>query len=177
MKVNLKHLDVVECSADALIYSTNVLLNCSGGVGSTLMTRYGNHIQSDLHQLLQAAGKKFASRGDVYEFVSEGMPYKMVFHTVPCDGFYETSREIVTEIMVRCLERCVELGEIRSIAISALASGYGNMEVSEFLQISSEVLSRSKYGLIESATICIYDEYLFDQACQQITQEGLKIGF
>lgn len=83
--------NVLDVPADALIYSTNLLFNCSGGVGAALMRRYGPHVQSDLHAILLRRGSRFANRGDVEEWVSQGMPYHAVYHTVPSNGFYETT--------------------------------------------------------------------------------------
>lgn len=175
MVASIKHIDIVEHHSDALIYSTNVFLNCSGGVGSTLLTRYGNHFQEDLHNLLQNSKVNYASQGSIFEHVSEGMPYKAVFHTVPCDGFYDTSIEIVSDILRRCMERCIQIPTVSTISISVLASGYGRLEPKEFIRIASEVLSDNSYLELESATICIHDGYLYSQACKQIRSEGLKL--
>jgi len=152
MVASVKHIDVVEHPSDVLVYSTNVFLNCSGGVGSTLLTRYGNRFQEDLHNLLKSSNVNYASQGSIYEHVSEGMPYKAVFHTVPCDGFYDTSKEIVSDILRRCMD-----------------------QPEEFIRIASEVLSDVRYSELESATVCIYDEYLYNQACKQIRLENLKL--
>jgi hypothetical protein len=35
----IKCMDVLDLKADALIYSTNVRLNCTGGVGACLLER------------------------------------------------------------------------------------------------------------------------------------------
>jgi len=175
MVASVKHIDVVEHPSDVLVYSTNVFLNCSGGVGSTLLTRYGNRFQEDLHNLLKSSNVNYASQGSIYEHVSEGMPYKAVFHTVPCDGFYDTSKEIVSDILRRCMDRCIEISNVSTVSISLLASGYGHMEPEEFIRIASEVLSDVRYSELESATVCIYDEYLYNQACKQIRLENLKL--
>ena len=175
MIASIKRMDVVDCFADALIYSTNVFLNCSGGVGSTLMSRYGEHFQEDLHNLLKDSDVKYAAQGSVYEMVSSGMPYKAIFHTVPCDGFYDTSTEIVTDVLKQSLDACVRRVDISSVAISLLASGYGKMEPDEFLRIASDVLSSDEYSSIDRATICIYDEGLFQQASKQVTEENLRL--
>ena len=176
MVTSIKNIDVVEHQSDVLIYSTNVFLNCSGGVGSTLLNRYGNTLQSDLHTLLANSDVKYAQQGDIYNKVSTGMPYKAVFHTVPCDGFYETSIDIVTDILQRCMDECIRLPFISTVSISLLGCGYGHMEPEEFIRIAAEVLNRSKYSDLESAVLCIYDHYLYTQACEQVRVEGLKFS-
>lgn len=48
MKRGIKHTDILDEPADALIDSTNIMLNCTGGVGACLLTKYGSHVQSEL---------------------------------------------------------------------------------------------------------------------------------
>ncbi len=48
MIARILNIDVLDLPADALIYSSNVLLNCSGGVGACLVERYGKQVQVDL---------------------------------------------------------------------------------------------------------------------------------
>jgi O-acetyl-ADP-ribose deacetylase (regulator of RNase III) len=173
MKATIQKIDVLDLRADALIYSTNVLLNCSGGVGSCLVMRYGKHVQDDLHSLLRNQGTRFAQRGSIFQLVSTGMPYSKVFHVVPIDEFYDTTSEIVADILRRCLTECVEDPTIRSVALSVLATGYGHLDFDEFFRIASEVFAEEDFASIEVVTICIYDEYLYSLARRLILEENL----
>lgn len=176
MKCYLKHIDVVEESADALIYSTNVLLNCSGGVGACLVEKYGRHVQEDLHQILKDDDRKFANQGEVFEIVSAGMHYKKVFHTVPNDPMYNTSTVIVESILCCCLSIADVDSEIQSVAVSALSTGYGKLYYDEFFRTVEKVVRENKYTNLESLTLCVYDEYSYRLACEQIEQEGMQIN-
>ncbi|MDB6077060.1 MAG: putative phosphatase, C-terminal domain of histone macroH2A1-like protein [Akkermansiaceae bacterium] len=177
MTVSIRNADVLDVAADALIYSTNVLFNCSGGVGACLVTRYGQHVQKDLHAILQRRGVRFAERGEVEEFVSAGLPYQAVFHTVPSDGFYETSEEIVAGVLRKALEGCVARPEVRTVVFSALATGYGRLEFADFLRIASELGSEEAFSSLDRITLAIADPHAFSLAREQTEKEGLKFVF
>jgi len=175
MRCILKHIDVVDEKADALIYSTNVLLNCSGGVGSCLVEKYGKQVQEDLHALLKDDGRKFANQGEVFEKVSAGMSYKKVFHTVPNDPMYNTNAVIIESILCCCLSIANADTDVRSVAVSALATGYGKLFFDDFFRIVAKVAKENQYDDIDTLTICSYDSYSYKLACEQIESEGIKI--
>ena len=175
MIARIQKIDVLDLPADALIYSTNVLLNCTGGVGACLVERYGKQVQVDLHALLSKRGIKFATRGSVFQKVTEGMPYKKVFHTIPCDGFYDTTEEIVADVVRSSLSNCVDAGDVRTVALSALATGYGHLGFDEFFRIASSVLAEEAFGTLDTVTICIEDDYSFSLASEQIGEEALRL--
>ena len=176
MIARIRNIDVLDLPADALIYSTNVLLNCSGGVGACLVKRYGKQVQADLHALLSERRIKFADQGSVFQHVSKGMAYKKVFHTIPCDGFYHTTEEIVAGVLRTSLSECVEAGDIRTIALSALATGYGHLGYDEFFRIAASVLAEEAFATLDTATICIADEYSFLLVAEQIARESLALA-
>ena len=170
----IKHCDITDEPADALIYSTNVMLNCSGGVGSSLMAKYGKQFQSDMHDLLKVDGRKFANRGDVFQHVSDGMPYRAVFHTVPCDGWYETTSETIESILRCCLSDCLHL-EVKRLVVSALATGYGHLGFEEFFRVAGRVMNDSAFSGIPSIVICIGDESRFHDAVRCAREESLDL--
>ena len=105
MKRQLIRSNIVDVQADALIYSTNVQLLLTGGVGATLLARYGQMIQDGLGA---AAGGATAEVGDVFETSLSGIPWRVVFHTIATDKVYSTRPEIVLAILRKCFRRCVE---------------------------------------------------------------------
>ena len=175
MDVLVRNIDLLDQLADALIYSTNVLLNCTGGVGACLLERYGKQVQTDLHKLLSDQGIRFAEQGAVIQHVTEGMPYKQVFHTVPCDGFYETTEEIVSGILRYCLKQCAEVENIHTVAMSALATGYGRLLYDDFFRIASTVFSEEDYAGIDSVTICVSNDYSYRLVKEQAAEEKLPL--
>ena len=175
MIARIQNIDVLDLPADALIYSTNVLLNFSGGVGACLVERYGKHVQVDLHIMLSDRNIKFAERGSVFQHVSEGMAYKKVFHTIPSDGFYDTTQEIVASVLRASLSECVDAGNVHTIALSALATGYGHLGFDDFFRIAASVLAEEAFAELGNATICIADEYSFRLASELINNESLAL--
>ena len=157
MKRQLIRLNIVDVQADALIYSTNVQLLLTGGVGAALMTRFGPRIQDALGA---AAGRPTAEVGEVFETSLSGIPWKTIFHTVATDKLYYTRPEIVLAILRKCFRRCVELQTIKSIITSPLGCGYGDLDVGQFLRIAAEVCAELEKSAIENfAIVCRSDEY------------------
>src|SRR4051794_37670469 len=116
--------NIVEVEADALVYSTNTQLALTGGVGAALMKKCGWGIQSDLQSCSPGTGRQMAEVGDVFETQSPDHPWKIIFHTVATDELYHTDPSTVSRILKRCVRRCAELGNIKSLITSPLGSGY-----------------------------------------------------
>ncbi len=152
MKRQLTNLNIVDVQADALVYSTNVQLLLTGGVGAALVARFGMRIQDALEV---AAGKPTAQVGDVFETSLPGVPWKLVFHTIATDKLYCTRPDIVTSILRKCFRRCVELGSIRSLITSPLGCGYGDLDLAQFLQIANQISAEFDKSTIETfAIVC-----------------------
>lgn len=171
----IKNIDVIDENAEALIYSTNVMLNCTGGVGACLVVRYGQHVQKELHDILTARGSRLASQGEIFEHVCSGMPYQKIFHTVPCDAMYNTSPDIVEDILRRCLDQCVSTRCVSTVSMSALATGYGHLYFEDFFRIADRVLNDDAYKAIERIVICIADLPSYEQALELIKRENLRL--
>lgn len=169
-----RHCDVLDDPAEALIYSTNVLLNCSGGVGGALLERYGMPVQKSLHGWLRSHGLRFASQGDVIDLVPEGMPYRHVLHTVPCDGMYDTSPAMVTSVLTRALEICAADPSVCRVAVSALATGYGHLPFDDFLPIAAGLMKSPQFGSLSEIVVCFRHEEDFKRAGE--LNEALDLG-
>ncbi len=157
MKRQLIRSNIVDVQADALIYSTNVQLLLTGGVGAALLARFGARIQDALGV---AAGRPTAEVGDVLETRLSGIPWKVIFHTVATDKLYYTRPEVVLAILRKCFRRCVELQSIKSIITSPLGCGYGDLDVEQFLRIADQVCGEFEESAIESfAIVCRSSEY------------------
>jgi O-acetyl-ADP-ribose deacetylase len=123
--------DILEIPADVLICSANVFLNLSGGVGGAFLLRYGLPMQTALHQYLVERGCKHVPRGTVVRMPSCGSPYRCVLHAVAIDAAYESSSRVVEQVVRECLEIAVEQNA-KTIALTALATGYGKLPVEDF---------------------------------------------
>ena len=171
--VSIVQADVLDVSADALIYSTNVMLNCSGGVGSCLVQRYGATVQQEMHQQLTRSGKKFADQGEIFDFVPSGAPYRRVFHTCPCDGWYQTTPEIVSQVLTSCFRACEQDPDVQTIALSVLATGYGRFPFEDFFRVASAVCKNWSPGRPIKVAIAVEHGSRFEAANEVVKSEGL----
>ncbi len=170
-----RHCDVLDDPADALIYSTNVLLNCTGGVGGALLERYGRPVQTALHGWLRTQGLRFASQGDVIDLVADGRPYSHVLHTVPCDGMYDTSPAIVSKVFCKALQICAADASVQRVAVSALATGYGHLLFDNFLPIAVEVMRSPQFQSVPEIVVCFLHEDDFGRAQELNTKHELRL--
>ena len=175
--LKIKHINALELEADALIYSTNVLLNCTGGMGADLVERYGVGFQEELHGVLAKRGTRFASQGEVIDLTPAGVPYKKILHTLPCDPMYETSDEILTDVLSKALRICADAGDIRTVAMTALATGYGRILFDDFLRLMNRFFYQNtdNFSPVESVTLCVNNDYSYKLAQDQIREEELAI--
>lgn len=67
MKRRILHADITKIASDAMIYSTNVRLTLTGGVGAALFREFGVGVQIDLHNSPLGTGRELAEVGDVFE--------------------------------------------------------------------------------------------------------------
>lgn len=157
MKLFLKHSDITTENADALIYSTNVQLMLSGGVGACLLEKFGTKFQDVLLKCVDSTERQLADVGEVFMTPLDFCPWKVVFHTVATDPLYNTNPKVVHSIIAQCLSECINLGEVKTIVTSPLGAGYGDLPFSKFLDIVSDFSFLPEMHLIESFTVCCDD--------------------
>jgi len=170
----IRKLDILDEPAEALIYSTNVELNCSGGVGGALVDRYGTGVQTALRSLLAAAGTARMPQGSVCEQTLPGLPYRALFHTVPTNRWHQTTPEVVAQVLRQALRRCLELG-IDRVALSALATGFGDLILEDFLRLADGILHDPVFLPIRQITLCLNNTAEFALAVRLI--ESRKLDF
>jgi len=151
------HGNILDIKADALICSANVQLNMSGGVGGEILVRHSDQMQKELHRYLSERKISVVAPGTVVKTLPCGTPYSMVLHAVAIDVFYETSHELIVSTIRRALELCTENG-IKTVTLTALATGYGRYPLEKFALVVSE-LQKETFPVIEKVTICMKDEY------------------
>jgi O-acetyl-ADP-ribose deacetylase (regulator of RNase III) len=149
----LKQKNILDEPADALICSANVNLLLSGGVGADLLARYGNTMQEVLLAQLQKRKVHCAQRGEIVPYSAPELPYQMVLHAVAIDGWYESSPEIITDIVRRALRSAAEGGAGR-VALTALATGFGHLTFAEFAQGIKPLLTEH-FPSVNEVVICL----------------------
>lgn len=131
MRWRLRHGNILDEPADVLICSANPFLTLSGGVGGALLLRYGLSLQQELDGILARRGRKFVDRGSVIVTTPANTPYRAIVHAVAVNGFYESSAEVVSSVVRSALRAAAECGA-QTVALAALATGYGKLTMPEF---------------------------------------------
>jgi O-acetyl-ADP-ribose deacetylase (regulator of RNase III) len=157
--------NIVKYNADALIYSTNVDLRLSGGVGSALKNEYGQEIQDKLFYSIDITDRKIAEVGEVFECTIPSMPWKAVYHTVATNDLYETKSETVNSVLRYCLNDCLKKGGIHSVVTSALGCGWGDLSHSDFIDIITEITESSFEGILD-IIVCCDNQKFYNQMCE-----------
>lgn len=145
------HGDLLDVPADVLVCSANVYLALSGGVGGAFLLRYGPAMQEALQQYLLQRVIRHVERGDVITMPPCGSPYRAVLHAVAVDGTYESSSAVVALVLAESLRQSAALGA-QTVALAAVATGYGRMPMTDFAVAIRQVI-RESFPPLERVTI------------------------
>lgn len=150
MDIILTNSDIFAIQADCFLSSGNVQLNMSGGVNGALLDRYGHSLQTELHAYLQENHVRQVHPGFVYCFQQPIQPYQMVLYAVSVDAWYNSTSQIVTQILDRALE-IASARNLKSIVTCAFGTGYGKLKKSDYGRALRGFRNRTE---IETMTIC-----------------------
>lgn len=153
MKWCVKSGDILDEPADVLICSANPFLNLSGGVGGSFLLRYGTAMQDEMHAHLESNGVNFVEQGTVVRCAPHGSPYRFVLHAVAVDGMYQSSATVVRRIVEQCLSEVANAGA-STIALAALATGFGNLTHADFAE-GIKPLRNELFEGIDKVTIVV----------------------
>jgi O-acetyl-ADP-ribose deacetylase (regulator of RNase III) len=160
MNVRIVVGDVLDEPADVLISTANPQLNLSGGVNGAILRRGGEAVQEELHAHLKRLGRPQVNPGTVVVTGPGPLRFQHIIHAVAIDAFYGSSVELVAETIVRALTAAGELGA-RSVAMPALATGYGPLEIQEFGDALRLALSRCD-NPCDSLTVVVRKQEYFE---------------
>jgi O-acetyl-ADP-ribose deacetylase len=156
MNCCVKKGDILDVDSDALICSANPYLNLSGGVGGTILVRFGDEMQKALRRYLVENDLTYVSPGGIVSVPPCGTPFRHVVHAVAVDSFYDSSPALVGDVVRKALALLGGLG-VRSVALAALATGFGRLTMGEFATGILPVLSE-EFGSVTQVTVCVLDE-------------------
>jgi O-acetyl-ADP-ribose deacetylase (regulator of RNase III) len=145
--------DVLAQAADVLICPANCFLNMSGGVNGEILLRGGEEIQDALHDFLKTTGVRHVPPGTVVRTAAGSLPFRHILHTVAIDAFYGSSIELATTALENAFRRAGEL-EASTVALPALATGYGPLSLDEFCQALQYAAHRN-WALSQTATLVL----------------------
>ncbi len=157
----IKHKNILDEPADVLICSANVNLQLTGGVGAELYSRYGGGMQAGLTNCLQSRSPHTAERGEIFPYAGPEMPYRSVLNAVAIDGWYHSSPEVITDIVRRALYLAAGL-DARTVALVALATGYGDLTIADF-GIGIRPLMAEAFSPVLEVVICLLLDFEVNQ--------------
>jgi len=112
-----------------------------------------------LHRHLPEQGPRFAKPGDVVVTHPTNTPYKAVLHAVAIDAFYDSNVELITETVRRALRLAAHEGA-RSVALTALATGFGHLSIGHFAEGLRPVLEE-RLSPVEVVIVAVQSESAF----------------
>lgn len=127
------HGDILDVEAEVLVCSANPFLTLSGGVGGAFLLRYGEAMQEALRAYLAERDVRHVPQGALVRMDPCGSPYRAVLHAVAVDGMYASSPEVITRLVERIIEDVHAIGA-RTVALPALACGYGRLTIEQFAE-------------------------------------------
>jgi O-acetyl-ADP-ribose deacetylase len=157
MRWILKQQNILDEPANVLICSANVNLMLSGGVGADLLSRYGGAMQLALQDGLRSRSPHCARRGEVIPYVGPELPYTAVLNAVAIDGWYESSPEIITEVVRRAFHLAAGYGA-EIVALTVLATGFGRLTYPEFARGVRPLLTEN-FLPIEQVVMCLQHDF------------------
>ena len=142
--------DILDEPADVLVCAANPHLTLSGGVGGALLLRYGPALQAELDDHL---GRRHVDVGTVVVTEAVGTPYRAVIHAVAVNALYESSPAIVAGV-VRAALAVAAQRDARTVALAAVATGYGRLSIGQFAQGVSG-LTGEAFPPVERVTVVV----------------------
>jgi len=156
MRIVVKAGDLLDERVDVLISSANTQLNMSGGVNGAILHRGGKGVQAELRAHLKQLGRHWVEPGSVVLTGPGPLAVKHIVHAVAIDAFYGSSVERVRETVSRALELAAKQGAA-TVALPALATGYGPLSVHQFAEGLRGALA-AQYPGVEELRVVLASE-------------------
>ncbi|WP_372368835.1 macro domain-containing protein [Candidatus Uabimicrobium sp. HlEnr_7] len=166
MNIEVRKANIIDEEVDILISTANPSLNMSGGINGAILQRGGMGVQQELRDYLQKQNRHWVKEGTIVVTSPGPLKVKRIFHAVAINGFYESSCQLVSELLRSLWKKCEEYHG-KTVAVPALATGYGPLSIQEF----AEALCNS---LSESIRIEKLNVVLHKQEYVEIVNEMLK---
>ena len=123
-------------------------------------------MQNELHAILAKSGRRHAEQGDVVTTSPQGLPFNAVIHAVAVDGFYKSSRMVITQVVEKALRAAASL-DAKTVALAALATGYGRLTMNEFAA-GIQPLLNEEFEPVRETIICVRHDFEWDELQQAL---------
>lgn len=154
-QVTVRSGDVLDEAVDVLVATANVKLDLSGGVNGGILSRGGAGVQAELRAHLAGLGRTWVEPGTIVTTGPGPLSVRAIVHAVAITGFYESSRELVTKTIVAALAEAARLGA-RTVALPALATGYGPLSVVDFAQALAAALDQGAAAGLDELRVVLW---------------------
>ena len=152
-EIVIKVGDLLDEAADVVISTANPWLNMSGGVNGAILSRGGELIQKELHAHLRDSGQSAVEPGTVVVTSPGPLRAKHLLHAVAIDPFYHSSIELVRQTVEHAFSAAKHLGA-KTVAMPALATGYGRLSMEQFASALAEAL-KADWSSIERLVVVV----------------------
>lgn len=156
MKIIVKHGDILVEQVDVLVSTANPQLNMSGGINGEILVRGGLAVQQELRAWQARTGKKWVEPGSAVTTGPGPMPVKHIIHAVSIDPWYHSDIDLVRRTVEAALTEAARLGAF-TVALSALATGYGRLPMRDFAAGLKLALAR-EYPPVEELRVVVRRE-------------------
>ncbi len=154
-RVTVRAGDVLDEQVDVLVATANVKLDLSGGVNGGILQRGGAGVQAELRDHLARLGRSWVEPGAVVTTGAGPLRAGAIVHAVAVTGFYESSQELVTRTIVAALAEAERLGA-RTVALPALATGYGPLSIGGFARALAAALGQGAGGALDELRVVVW---------------------
>lgn len=121
--------DATSYPADILVAGANPWLRLTGGVGAALLAAAGQRVANEMAEHLARAGAAHLPTGSIVTTSAGPLPFQEVWHVVTVDHKYKAHHAVVES----CLREIFARAAGRHLVLSALGTGYGGLEMVDFL--------------------------------------------
>jgi len=158
---HVKNGDILDHAADGLLCSANPNLNLSGGVGGAFSLRYGNEMQTFLHDYLRGRSLNHIRPVEAVIAPPCGSPFIAIAHAVSIDAFYDTDIETILRTYDSAI-RGLAARDCQTIAAACLGCGYGRVNDDTFASVMAQ-LRDMHYDDVSEITLVTTNAGLVDR--------------
>lgn len=156
MRLIIKSGDILDEAVDVLVSTANVTLDLSGGIGGAIFRRGGSDVQQELMRYLRGIGMEEVAPGTIVRTGCGPLRVKHILHAVAIDGSCRSDVGLVRQVIESVLAEAARLGA-GTVALPALATGYGPLSISAFADALRGACSRSD-APIEELRVVVREE-------------------
>lgn len=161
-RLNLYLGDLTEVVADAIVNPSNQRLKLGGGVSGAIAKKAQPELQQAMYRL---AARSELTPGDAVVTTGYGLLAPNIIHVVSNIGTQENIKNALHNLMRLAAEK-----GFSHIALPAIGTGVGQLNISLFAKLFKQVICTDKQALPAEITLVLWDAGDFG-LCQQVFEQ------